>query len=161
MKVVLPIAALLAILIGTWAPGAPVPLFRNTPDDLEGAAAAAAAPPWAGVYDGASPVVFDPFTGWGVSDLQHGVRDREAAQTALVEVDPLDRYGVEVPAVRLVRAVAAPWDWRSYAEVRAQYADPGASADALAGVLADAMPDFGTVPVVTGAWWETAPLDAK
>ena len=93
MKVVLPIAALLAILIAAAvfgganrAPGAPVPL--EAPADLQ-------------------PGATDP--------------GPEAA-LPFVEVDPFDRYGVQAPPVPLVRAVTGPWDWQSFADARAQYA---------------------------------------
>lgn len=149
MKVVLPIAALLAILIAAAvfgganrAPEAPVSFSQEAPADLQSAPAPAAA---------AYPVAFDPFTGWGVADLQPGATDPgPEAALPFVEVDPIDRYGVQAPPVPLVRAVTGPWDWQSFAEARAQYAP-----------RADAMPDASTAPVVTAAWWLAAPLDAK
>lgn len=148
MRVVLPIAAIVAILITAGAVSGGSKLTDRAPVDLEPGAPVAASVP---LREAAYPGAFDPFTGWGVFDLQHGVTGRAAAPPAIVEVDPFDRYGVEAPSVPLVRAVPGPWDWRSFAEVRAQYADPGA----------DALPGADTGPAVTGAWWETAPLDAK
>ena len=143
-KVVLPIAALLAILIAAAVFGvarAPVPVSQEAPAELESAPAPSAA---------AYPVAFDPFTGWGVADLRHGAAD-PGPETALplVEVDPFDRYGVGAPLVPLARTVTGPWDWQTFAEARARYTP------------ADALPDAGTGPVVTDAWWLAAPLDAK
>ena len=154
MKVVLPIAALLAILIAAAVFGganrAPVPFSQEAPADLQSAAAPAAAS--VTPRNAAYPVAFDPFTGWGVADLQPGATDPgPEAAVPFVEVDPFDRYGVQAPAtVPLVRAVTGPWDWQSFAAARAQYAP-----------RADAMPDASTGPVVTAAWWLAAPLDAK
>ena len=148
MKVVLPIAALLAILIAAAVSGG----AKSVPVDQD--AAAHVAEPY--------PVAFDPFTGWGVADMQGGASvpgPEEPSVTALqvVEVDAFERYGVEAPPARAVRTVTDPW--QSFAEVRAQYGDPGA--DALAGALMDALPAASTGPVATGAWWDAAPLDAK
>ncbi|MDE0227311.1 MAG: hypothetical protein OXJ62_00470 [Spirochaetaceae bacterium] len=149
MRVVLPIAAIVAILITAGAVSGGSKLTERGPVDLEPGAPVAAS---VTLREAAYPVAFDPFTGWGVAGLQHGAADPgPAAALPLIEVDPFDRYGVDAPTVPLVRAVAGPWDWRSFAEVRAWYADPGA----------DALPAAGTGPAVTGAWWETAPLDAK
>ena len=144
MKVVLPIAALLAILIAAG-------VFGGTkPND--GAASVTA-------RDAGYPVTFDPFTGWGAADLQHGVPDpgpegppvAHSRALPLVEVDPFDRYGVGAPFVPLVRAVTGSWGESlvTFAEVRARYAP------------ADALPDAGAAPVASDAWWITAPLDAK
>lgn len=162
MKVVLPIAALLAILFTATL----VPSSQEAPADLEGAPAPAAVTPWSGAYDDAYPVAFDPFTGWGVADLPGAsVRGPEGPSvTALqvVEVDAFERYGVEAPPhpwEALAAPAPGPGALVPLAEVRAQYGDPGA--DALAGALADALPAASTGPAATGAWWDAAPLDAK
>lgn len=144
MKVVLPIAALLAIL--TAAAGAAVTRAPEptAPVDMEVATGAELYP------------VFDPFQGMGVAGLQHGT-DGPGPETvpAPFEVDPFVRYGVAAPPARRVRGVTGAWDWQSFAEVRAQYADPSA------GALTDATPNARTALVATDAWWSTAPLDAK
>ena len=162
MKVVLPIAALLAILIAAAVFGGsnqlPVPFSQGAPAELESAPAPGAAIVTA--RNAGSPVAFDPFTGWGVADLQHGVADpgpegppvaHSHGALPLVEVDPFDRYGVSAPFVPLVRAVTGSWGGSlvTFAEVRARYAP------------ADALPAVGAAPVASDAWWITAPLDAK
>ena len=151
MKVVLPIAALLAILIAAGAVSGGSKLTDRAPVDLEPGAPGAAS---VTLPEAAYPVAFDPFTGWGVADLQHGgppVAHSQGPLPPFMEVDPLDRYGVAVPTVPLARPVVA-WDWTpvSFADVRALYED--------------ALPVFAADPVPAGApasWWETAPLDAK
>ena len=153
MKVVLPIAAPLAILIAAGVFGGAKP---NDGAPVDQAAAARAARVTA--RDAGYPVTFDPFTGWGAADLQHGAPDPgpegpAVAQRALplVEVDPFDRYGVGAPFEPLVRAVTGSWgrSLGTFAEVRARYAP------------ADALPAAGAAPVASDAWWITAPLDAK
>ena len=155
MKVVLPIAALLAILIAAGVFGGTKP---NDGAAVDQAAAAGAASVTA--RDAGYPVTFDPFTGWGAADLQHGVPDpgpegppvaHSHGALPLVEVDPFDRYGVSAPFVPLVRAVTGSWGESlvTFAEVRARYAP------------ADALPGAGAAPVASDAWWITAPLDAK
>ena len=111
MKVVLPIAAPLAILIAAGVFGGAKP---NDGAPVDQAAAARAASVTA--RDAGYPVTFDPFTGWGAAALQHGAPDPgpegpAVAQRALplVEVDPFDRYGVGAPFEPLVRAVTGSW----------------------------------------------------
>lgn len=152
MKVVLPIAAILAIMIAAGVFGGSKPTDR-APVDLEDAPAPVAAS--VTLREAAGPVAFDPYTGWGVADLQHGVADSgPEAVLPLIEVDPFDRYGVAAQPVPLARTVTDSWDWTpvSFADVRALYED--------------ALPMFAVDPVpaaapATGAWWETVPLDAK
>ena len=153
MRVVLPIAGILAILIAAVVfGGAPVPFSQDAPTALEAVptSAAASVTPPAVAY----PVAFDPYAGWGVADLQHGgppVAHSQGHLPSFVEVDPLDRYGVAAPTVPLARPAVA-WDWTpvSFAAVRALYED------ALPGLALDPVPAGAPAP-----WWETAPLDAK
>ena len=153
MKVILPIAALLAILIAAGVFGGSKPTDR-TPVDLE----LAPAPATASVTPRAvaPPVAFDPFTRWGAAALQHGVADPgPEAALPLAEVDPFHRYGVAAPpAPGPVRIAGNPWDWTrvSFADVRALYEG------ALPVFDADPMPP---APPASGGWLETAPLDAK
>jgi len=152
MRVVLPIAAIVAILITAGAVSGGSKLTDRAPVDLEPDAPVVTN---VTLREAAYPVAFDPFTGWGVADLQHGVADPgpEAAPPAFVEVDPFDRYGVAAPtAHRPVRIAGTPWDWSlvTFADVRALYEA--------------ALPVLAASPVPAGEpapWWETAPLDAK
>ena len=148
MRVVLPIA-IVAILITAGAVSGGSKLTDRASVDREPGAASVTPPE--PVY----PVAFDPFTGWGVVDLQHGVADSgPAAALPFVEVDPFDRYGVAAQPVPLARTVTGSWDWTrvSFADVRALYEG------ALPVFDADPVPP---APPASGGWWETAPLDAK
>lgn len=143
MKLVLPIAVLLAILTvaavfggANRAPGAPVP--TSLPADLPGASAPAAASvtPREAVY----PVAVDPYVGWAVADLQHGVADPGPDVAAPFPPQPM-------------RIAGNPWGGPlvTLADVRALYEA------ALPALDADPVP---AAAPATGAW-ETVPLDAK
>ena len=136
MRVVLPIA-IVAILIAAALFGGSksYPQFPV----VDQAAPAHVAEPY--------PVAFDPFTGWGVADLQAArppvahSQESPPAFADVFEVDPLDRYGVAPPPVhRVVRTVTDPW--LSFADVRARYEDAAPASD----------PWWGDTPL---------PLDAK
>ena len=144
MRVVLPIAAIVAILIAAGAVSGGAKLTDRAPVDLEPAAAAGAEP---------YPAIFDPYTGWEVADL--AVTAAPGPETALpsFEVDPFDRYGVSAPP-HPWEALAAPSLEKgalvplvTFADVRAWYGDdPRAAAQPA-----------------TDAWWGASPppLDAK
>lgn len=149
MRVVLPIAAIVAILTAAAVVSGGVKLTDGRASvDLEPAMPAGIAP---------YPAIFDSYTGLRGADLAVTVEpDPERSPVAqgalpLVEVDPFARYGVGAPPVPLVRAVTGPWGGPlvTFAEVRARYAP------------ADALPTASSAPVATDAWWTAAPLDAK
>ena len=155
MRVVLPIAAIVAILIAAAAVSGGTKLTDRAPVDLEPAAPAAAEP---------YPVSFDPYTGWGVAELPVTAEPGREAAVPYFEVDPFDRYGVSTP--RAWEAMAAPnleggslVPLVTFADVRAWYGDDP---------LADALPATSAEPVAmagpaTDAWWSDTPppLDAK
>ena len=153
MRVVLPIAAIVAILIAAGAVSGGAKLTGRAPvDDLAPAAPAGAEP---------SPVAFDPYTGWGVADLAVVPQPGPEAALPYFEVEPFDRYGVSAP----------PFPWEAlatpsleegplaalvtFADVRAWYGDDP---------LADVLQASAAAPVAgTDSWWGDTPppLDAK
>ena len=147
MRVVLPIAAIVAILIAAGAVSGGAKLTGRAPVDLVPAAATVTAP---------YPVAFDPYTGWGVAELSVAAEPGPEAALPSFEVDPFDRYGVTAPP-HPWKALAAlsPGEGAlvpvTFADVRAWYGgDP----------LADALPATGAAP---DTWWGDTlpPLDAK
>ena len=152
MRVVLPIAAIVAILIAAAAVSGGAKLTDRAPVDLEPDAPAGTDP---------YPVAFDPYTGWGVTDLPVATELGPEAALPSFEVDPLDRYGVSAPP--------HPWEdlaapsleegplaaLVTFADVRAWYGhDP----------LADVLQASAAAPVAgTDSWWGDTPppLDAK
>ena len=144
MKVVLPIAAIVAILIAAGAVSGGAKLTGRAPVDLVPAAATVTAP---------YPVAFDPYTGWGVAELSVAAEPGPEAALPSFEVDPFDRYGVTAPPhpwealAALSPGEGALVSLVTFADVRAWYGDDP---------LADALP-------TTDAWWDNTPppLDAK
>ena len=159
MRVVLLIAAIVAILIAAAVSGG-ARLTDRAPVD-PGPAAPVAADPY--------PAIFDPYTGWGVSELVVTGESGSAADRPHFEVDPFDRYGVtpphpwETPAPSLGEGpLVAPQvaTLVTYADVRAWYGD-----DPLAAAL-QATGAEPAAPVAMAAssleeWPLAAPLDAK
>jgi len=160
MRVVLLIAAIVAILIAAAAVSGGAKLTDRAPVDLEPAAPAGTEP---------YPVVFDPYTGWGVSELVVTGESGPAADRPHFEVDPFDRYGVapphpwETPAPSLGEGpLVAPQvaTLVTYADVRAWYGDDPL-AEALQATGAEPAEPVAMAASSLEEWPLAAPLDAK
>ena len=159
MRVVLLIAAIVAILIAAAAVSGGAKLTDRAPVDLEPAAPAGTEP---------YPVVFDPYTGWGVAEL--AIATEPGPEVALpFEVDPFDRYGVTPPhpwatparslgeGPQVAPQVAA---LVTYADVRAWYGDDPL-AEALQATGAEPAEPVAMAASSLEEWPLAAPLDAK
>ena len=144
MKVVLPIAALLAILIAAGSiSGGPSLTDRGPVDPAQGSAV-----PY--------PVAFDPFTGWGMADIAVDQAPESAVIRVEIRRDLFDYYGVDtaepfpVNAPYLPPLVPQP---QSFADMRALY-DP----EPLMPTAAD---EPVAVATATNWWGDSPPPDAK
>ena len=141
MKVALPIAALLAILIAagsTAVPGEPIPTDRY----LVGPAQDTAVP-----YS----VAFDPFTGLGMTDNALDHAPEPAAIRFEIGPDLFD-HGADTAELYPVDVLYPPLvpQPQSFAAMRALHDPEPLSAEPVA------------VATATDAWWDTPPpLDAK
>ena len=103
MRVVLPIAAVVAILIAAGAVSGGAKLTDRAPVGLETAAPAGTAP---------YPVVFDPYTGLGVAELPVAAAPGPEAALPSFEVDPLDPHrwkALTAPSFEKGPLVARAW----------------------------------------------------